>query len=274
MKRCMVFCLMFLVASFIAGVALAGIYGETVMYKPGQPDQQTVIKMYLDADKLRIEQPDQDGSTIIIYRGDKDLVWMIRPGEKLYQETTREDMQKMKAKMEQARKMMDEQMKNIPPEQREQMEKMMGKMPGAQVGEKKETVYKQMGKGEKVNNYTCERYAAFVDGEKTWELWTVDYKDVKVNFKDLAPLEALGQFFGEMGGDDFESYFVGTQEPFEGKEGPRFHGMPVKWTDIEADSVVHVNELKVLEKQKVDAGLFEVPEGFKKADKPTFPGDE
>jgi hypothetical protein len=274
MKRWTAFCLIFLAVSFTAGVALGGIYGETVMYEPNQPDEQTLIKMYLDADKLRIEQPDKDGSTIIIYRGDKGLVWMIRPGEKLYQETTKEDIQKMKAQMEQARKMMDEQMKNLPPEQKEQMEKMMGKMPGAQAEEKKETVYKLMGKGEKVNDYTCEHYAAFTDGEKTWELWAADYKDIDVDFKDLAPLEALGQFFGEIGGDDFESYFVGTQEPFEGKEGPRFHGMPVKWTDIEADSVVHVNELKVLEKRDVDAALFEVPEGYKKADKPSFPGNE
>jgi hypothetical protein len=273
MKRYTAFCLVFLAVSLAAGVTLAGIFGETVMYKPSQPDQQTVIKMYLDGDKLRIEQPEGKDTTIIIYRGDKNLVWMIRPGEKLYQEITKEDIQKMKAQMEQAKKMMDEQMKNLPPEQREQMEKMMGKMPGAQA-EKKETVYKLLGKNEKVNDYTCEHYAAYTDGDKTWELWTTDYKNMPVDFKDLAPLEGLGQFFGEMAGDDFESYFVGTEEPFQGEEGPHFHGMPVKWTDIEADSVVDVNELKVLEKRTLDPGLFEVPKGYKKTDKPIFGKEE
>jgi hypothetical protein len=274
MKRRMAFCLMFLAAVFMAGVALAGIYGETVTYKPGQPDQQTVTKMYIEGDKLRIEQPGEKDSTITIYRGDKDLVWMIMPGEKLYQETTKEDIQKMKTQMEQARKMMDEEMKNLSPEQRQQMEKMMGKMPNAPAEQKTETVYKLVGKNEKVNDYTCEHYAAFSDGKKTWDLWTVDYKDVGVGLKDLAPLEALGEFFGQIGGSNAENYLVGTEEPLKGDEGPRFHGMPVKWTDVEADSVVRVNELKVLEKRTLDAGLFELPKGFKKTDKPTFPGNE
>jgi hypothetical protein len=273
MKRWTVVCLVFLAGCLVYGVALAGIYGESVMYTSKNPDKQTVTKMYIEGDKVRIEQPGDKGPTITIYRGDKDLVWMIQPGEKLYEETTKEDIQKMKAQMEQARKMMDEQMKNLSPEQRQQMEKMMGKMPGAPA-EQKEIVYKRVGKGEKVNDYTCEHYAAFSDGKKTWDLWTVDYKDVGVGPKDLAPLEALGEFFAEISNNNVERYFVGTEAPLEGDEGPRFHGMPVKWTDIEADSVVHVNELKVLEKQKVDASLFEVPEGFKKADKQAFPGDE
>jgi hypothetical protein len=198
---------------------------------------------------------------------------MIHPEKKLYDEITSEDMQKMKVQMEQAKKMMEEQMKDMPPEQREQMEKMMGKMPGA-TEEKEETVYKLIGKDEKVNDYTCEHYAAFMDGERTWELWTTDYKNIDVDFKELAPLEAMGDFFAQMATDDFERYFVGTEEPFEGKEGARFHGMPVKWNSIEADSVVHVNELKVLEKRKNDAALFEVPEGMKKADKPAYPEEK
>jgi hypothetical protein len=274
MKRCTAFCFMFLATSAIAGMALAGIYGESVEYTSKNPDKQTVTKMYIDDSKLRIEQPGEKDTTIFIYRGDKNLVWIIKPAEKLYQEITEQDIQNMKAQMEQAGKMMEEQMKNLPPEQREQMEKLMAKMPQAQTEEKKEVVYKLVGKNEKVGDYTCEHYAALEDGKKTWDLWTVDYKDVPVSAQDLAPLEALGEFFGQMGGSDAERYLIGTQEPLKGDEGPRFHGMPVKWTDVEADSVVRVNELKTLDKQTVDASLFDVPKGLKKTEKPLSPGDE
>jgi hypothetical protein len=273
MKRWTMVGFVFLAGCLVYGAALAGVYGESVMYTSKKPDKQTMTKMYIEGDKLRIEQPGEEGSTIIIYRGDKDLVWVIHPEKKLYDELTSEDMQKMKEQLEQAKKMMEEQMKNMPPEQREQMEKMMGKMPGA-TEEKKETVYRLLGKDVKVNDYNCEHYAAFTDGKMTWELWAADYKDIDIDFKDLAPLEAMGDFFAQMATDDFERYFVGTEEPFEGEEGTRFHGMPVKWNSVEADSVVHVNELKVLEKRKNDVALFELPEGLKKADKPAFPEEK
>lgn len=273
MKRWTVVGLVFLAGCLVYGAALAGVYSESVMYTSKNPDKQTVTKMYLEGDKLRIEQPGEEGSIIIIYRGDKNLVWMIEPDKKRYEETTKEDVQKMKAQIEQAKAKMEEQMKNMPPEQRKQMEQMMGKMTGGATEETK-IVYKLVGKGEKVNDYTCEHYAAFSDGQKTWDLWSVDYKEVAVGYKDLAPLEALGEFFADLSSSDVERYFVGSEKPFEGEEGDRFHGMPVKWSSMEADSVVHVNELKILEKRTNDAALFELPEGLKKAEKPAYPQGE
>jgi hypothetical protein len=273
MKRLTVAGLVFMAVCMLFGAALAGVYSESVTYDSKSPEKQTVTKMYIEGDKLRIEQPGEEGSIIIIFRGDKNLVWMIEPGKKQYEETTKEDVLKMKEQLDQAKKMMEEQMKNMPPEQREQMEKMMGNVPGI-TGEEMTITYKLVGKGEKVNDYTCEHYAAFSNGQKTWDLWSVDYKDVSVGYKDLAPLEALGEFFAEISGYDIERYFVGSEEPLKGEEGPRFHGMPVKWSSIEADSVVHVNELKILEKKTIDASMFELPEGLKKVTKQAFPQDE
>ena len=81
--------------------------------------------MYIDKDRLRMEASGSGQNQVIIFRGDKNLFWTIDDENKTYFEMTQEDIKKLKVQMDKMQKIMMEQMKNMPEEQRKMMEKMM-----------------------------------------------------------------------------------------------------------------------------------------------------
>src|ERR1700733_7231283 len=88
-----------LMSGFLAiaagGGAMAGTVitlDQTVNGTPGRPQV-----MYLEPDRLRMSSPEND----MIFRGDQNKVWVVRPEDKAYIELTPESMAQMKAQMDQ-----------------------------------------------------------------------------------------------------------------------------------------------------------------------------
>ena len=57
---------------------------DTLMKSKGQPDR--TAKMFMSNDKWRIESNQGGKPFLAIYRGDKKLVWMVMPDQKMYME--------------------------------------------------------------------------------------------------------------------------------------------------------------------------------------------
>ena len=117
--------------------------------------------MFIEKDRLRMEMSGEEENQTIIFRGDKNVFWVIDSDKKSYFEMTQDDIVKLKSQMEKMQEMMKEQMKNMPEEQRKMMEDMM---PSGMPGEKKEKVtYTKKESGVKVGKWTTtlERLAAF-----------------------------------------------------------------------------------------------------------------
>ncbi|HKP97945.1 MAG TPA: DUF4412 domain-containing protein [Fibrobacteria bacterium] len=238
-----------------AGVTLIQSYEEIGGGKPA-----TTNTIHLDKDRVRIDagvSPD----AYFIYRGDKKAFYTVNLKEKSYMEMTERDLDEMAAKMDDARKKMNESMAKLPPEQRKAMEAMMAKMmPGG--AEAPKTVYKKIGAGGTVNGWSTDRYEGTRNGEKHTEIWTTAPKNLGIAEEDFQVIKDMGKFFGKL------SKNMDWLAHADDKNG--FQGMPVQTLSYQDGKPRFRSEVKEVKKESQAAALFEIPAGLtlKKIEKP------
>ena len=143
-----------------------------------------------------MEMSGEEQNEIIIFRGDKNVFWVLDSDKKSYFEMTQADIAKLKSQMDKMQQMMMEQMKNMPEEQRKMM---MDMMPSSVPGEKKtKTTYTKKSSGVKFGKWTTTQYEGISEGEKTDELWTVDWSQVGFDRGEFGAVGVSG--FGEKKG--------------------------------------------------------------------------
>src|SRR3954463_7273914 len=110
--------LLFLTLAFAsqAGVLIVQSY-----QKLDDKSEPTTGKIYLDKECARMDMGGKEDQ-FFIYRGDKKLFWTVNLKDKTYMEVTEKDYEDMFAKMDEAKKKMQEQMEKMTPEQRKMME--------------------------------------------------------------------------------------------------------------------------------------------------------
>jgi len=222
--------------------------------------QQT---MYIGSDRLRMEMSGEDQNQTIIFRGDKNVFWVLDAKKKTYFEMTQDDMVKLKAQMENMQQMMQEQMKNMPPEQRKMME---GMMPSGMPGEKKEkAVYTKKESGVKVGKWTTTHYIGTRGGNQTEELWTVDWSDIGFDRTDFGAMSKMADFFSALSQDATEFMKVGSEE-WEKEMG--ISGMPVRWIHRINEKTSNEGSVEEISKKDLDSALFELPAGYAKDQSP------
>jgi hypothetical protein len=86
---------------FLISSVNAGIYIHSIgQFKDMNKTENT--KLFIEKDRLRLENFGGSENNVIIFREDMGVFWMISPDEKTYQEMTREDLEKLKNKMNDA----------------------------------------------------------------------------------------------------------------------------------------------------------------------------
>jgi hypothetical protein len=235
----------------------AGVLMTMVDQRSGQSADQTTMKMYLDKDRLRVENSGKEENQVIIYRQDKDLFWMLDLKKKTYMEITKADLDRMQEQINGASKQMEEAMKDMPAEQREMMAKMMkGKMPAAQA----KTTYKKVASGQKINQWTCTQYEGESEGKKESDVWTTDPKSLGLTPEDFNVLKAMSKFWEGMAKSGTKFFKVEEGVPTEG----HYSGVPVKTAYYSDGKVSRTSEMQSLERQDFDAAKFDLPAGFAK----------
>jgi hypothetical protein len=245
-----------------------GVVIVTTHATAGRPEDKMTNKTYVDSDRMRMEAQAMGGTQIVIFRQDKGLFWIIDQKSKTYMEMTKQDFQQMKAKMNEAKAMMDAQMKNMPPEQRQMMEKMMqGRgMPAAQPAGTIKTAYKKTAAGEKVNQWVCAKYEGYREDKKVKEVWTTDWKSLGLTAESFKVMKDLSEFFEDFAKDMASSFDKIGSEEWEKEQG--YAGIPVKtlsYTDGKLRSATEVTEVK---QESLPAALFNLPAGLTKKEMP------
>ncbi len=247
------------VSGLEAGVVMTSVY-ET----QSNPEENMKNKTYIDRDRMRVEISGTQSNQILIFRKDRQVFWIIDREQKTVIEMTKEDIKKMNKKMEEAMSMVDAQMKNMSPEQRKMMEQMMkgrmGQGPAQQA--RSETVYKKAGSGIKVNRWVCDRYEGYRQGERVKEVWTADWKQLKLKKEDFEIMNDLRDFVKELSRRGQSSSFYNFSEG--GLDGKGFSGVPVKMIDYSQGRVHGRMEVKDIRQESMKADLFEVPAGLEK----------
>ena len=220
------------------------------------------MKMYISGKKINMDifSEEQKGGTI--FRGDKDLFWAIDHQKKEYTEITKEMMEQMGQSMGAAFKQMEEQMANMPPEQRAMMEQMMkGQMQMMSQTASEPATLKKTGEKKKVSGYSCTKYEQYRGKEKVREMWMTDWKNIKNGKEALEAFEAMNKFFKGL----IEAY---KDSPFaQMLDNPyslanELNGFPVLTTEIEGGVATHETLFKNIQNVSIPGDKFNPPQGY------------
>jgi Domain of unknown function (DUF4412) len=216
-------------------------------------------RVILDGNRLRMEMTKADNtSAVLIFRGDRNLLWSVNDKRRTYTEVDRARMQAMLAESEATRKEMQAKFDKVPQEKRMEMLRMLAQ--GSPKKERPPPTIKPTGRTDKVGGIVCHEVEVLRDGEKLREVCVADWKAAGVTKADLAALHDLNTFedetVGTMGGraqdDALELFDV-------------LDGLPLRVRTFRGGQArTELRVVKIEHKKTVDAALFEVPEGYKK----------
>jgi hypothetical protein len=235
--------------------------GQGVLFvqKETRGGQATTTQIQMDKDHIRVESRSNGDESAFVFDSPKQIARMINISKKTYTEMTKAEMEQMGGQINSAMAQMQEQMRNLPPDQRAIMEQMMrGRgMPGAAAAPPK-VEYKQTGT-DKVGQWTCTKYEGSVGGQKTTEVCTVDAKELGMAPADFEAARQLSDFMKAMMPQSGDTPFVNGTTQDQG-----FSGVPVRRTAYRNGAVESATEITEVRKQAFPASTFDAPAGFRK----------
>lgn len=233
-------------------------------------NEMRVNKLYLDRERLRVEvkgkQRGGDIDEVVIFRKDKEVFWFIDNKKKTYREITKSDLEKIKEKMQEVRNRLEERLRSIPPEKRKMIEEMMKSQMPARSPEKR---YKKVASGERVNQWICDKYEKYLDGIKSEEIWTVDWKQLGLSNDDFNILVEISKF-SEQFSKEFSSlaFFSVSYKGEDIKKESGYSGVPIKMVSYSGGRMREKSELREILRQDFPSSLFDLPAGFNKEKMP------
>lgn len=247
----------------------AAANGLLIAQKVTSGTTTTTHQSQIEATRMRSEIASSAGrKQTIVFDGAAQVMRMIDDDAKTYTEMAKADLERMRAQMDGAMAQMQEQLKNMPPEQRARMEALMkgrgAAIPGA-AGPP--TEYKKVGT-DKVGRWTCDKYEGTKNGEKVSEVCTAAPSALGFTAADFEVTRQLAEFFKSMmpqAADGLFAFSIGStaQNPHA------FAGLPVRFVSFKGGNIQTVSEVTEASRQNFPDALFQVPAGYQKRE---FPG--
>jgi hypothetical protein len=231
----------------------------------GSSEDSQIMQMFVTKDKLKADMPTGtgEGASTVIFRGDKDLLWVIDHEKKSYTVLDKETLEEVSGKMDAMMKQMEEQLAKLPPEQRKMIEEQMkGNLPGGQEVKMPSVEVKKTGRKDKIAGHSCVLHEVLVDGEKDSEVWVASWGDVGVTEDDFQAFRDMAGFFESMfESSSFLQQGVDQAQPFQIMD--EVDGFPVLIRDIENGEIESETVLRSIDKRSLGSEVFEIPEGYK-----------
>jgi hypothetical protein len=241
-----------------AGVAHAGTKLETVN-RDLSGGRTTTINTWAQGGMMRVET--QPTESMMIFKD--DTIYAISHKDKTYVAMDRATMKRMAEQINPHLKMLQEQMKNMSPEQRAQMEKMLGRsLPGTE--ESKQEI-KRTSRNDKISGYSCTFVEVRENGVLTDEMCIAAGSALKGSADLLAAAKKMTAVMEDM----MASMDAPWLKQMAQKQMQNFEalgGIPVlsrHFVDGKPQSETTVNNIS---NETLAAALFEIPAGYTKKD--------
>ena len=262
----------FLVGVCVLAGAAQAADGLLLVQKTTSGTTVRTNRVQIERTRMRTESTDPSGAQqVMIFDGAKKVLTTIDVGKKTYREMTEADVEKMGAQMSGAMAQLQEQMKNMTPEQRAMMEKMSGRMGAAMagMGAPVKVQYRKAGT-DTVGKWKCDKYEGFKGEEKTSEICTVDPKVLGFAATDFEVSKQMAEFFKKMVPQMAEQM---ARQAFtlSSPEEQGFSGVPVR-TSITVAGRQVTTEIVEAGRQTFPDAAYQVPAGFQKLDFMAGPG--
>lgn len=242
---------------------MAGVVLEMEEREPGSDAVVGRIVYRLEPGRLRIETRSQDDEeTIVIFRADRPVAWILRPAEGTYYEFTPDGVAALRQRMEEAEERMAAELAKMPDEQRRAFEEMMERL-GHEMGAPEAMSVRVAGRGEKVGDYVCTRYQLLRGQELELEVWTAPPEKAQLLAEEFQTIEALGRLLEPLGQG-------GPVRPLGGmgsqQSGNEIEGLPVRSLTYSEGEAYREEILVRATRQELDGQLFELPPGLRRAE--------
>jgi len=233
----------------------AGVRIETEVkdLASGRTTQQVVM---IDAERMRIDS-DKDpktASVLFLTDGGRNRLVILNRAKNEYSEIDEQTAKQLVSQVEGAMAMMQEQLKNMPPEQRAMMEKMMkGKM-GGMAGASApgpQTVFTAKGSSS-ANGFACTLYEGTRGGEKVSELCAAQPGQLKVSPGDMKVFEKMAEFAKSLSGP------LASMAGASTVANSGVQGYPVTQTMFRGGQAVSRHDLKTVQRVSFSDADFSV----------------
>jgi hypothetical protein len=249
------------VAFALTAARLFAADGLLIVQKHTSGGTTNINQVQIEKTRMRAETGGGDRAQVVVFDSTAQVVRMINPTRKTYTELTKADVDRLGTQMAGARSQMQDQMKNLPPEQRERLEAMMkGRGMAAPGAAMAKTEYRKVGT-DRVGKWTCDKYDGYRGDQKVSEICTVNPSVLGVTAADFDIAKEAVKFFGQLAPQNTEQMFS-----FGGAD-QGFSGIPVRSVVSVGPTQITTEVTDVTRKAFSDDG-YAVPAGFTKQDMP------
>ena len=248
---------------FSASEVFAGLVMEQERYEKGST-QKLKGTIYMQDNKVKFF--DQEGQFSAIFNLETGEMMQVDNRSRTYTSAQAKDY--FKFFKEYALKMknaMQQQLAELPPDQRAQAEEMMKKqgieLPGSDPVPVKITL-KETGDNDKIAGYQSVKYEVYRNGKLDEEIWT----SKEVGFEEEIDMNKMTDYMSEL--RKIEESFGGAGSV--SKEAEQTYteifssGFPMKTTDYPASGNSIVEEIVKVSKKEIDSSEFRAPAGYTK----------
>jgi hypothetical protein len=237
---------------FIFSAALFAEDGIKIISETIDDDDEVIRgELYIGKDRMKMVSTEVDDDEVIeiIYLHNEKKFYLIDHDDEEIQEITQEDMDKLKAQLEEARK----QLENLPKGMRDMMK---DKMEDAMGGAKMVMVdYKKTGQTKNINGWNTEQYIGTREGEKDSEIWAAKHSEFNFKESDFQVLKDFSEFMTNALGklaDDMDLKFL--------DQG--IDGFPVKTYIFDDDEIEMESTLKEAKRVNLTDADFQLPSDY------------
>lgn len=160
----------------------------------GQPGGETQQLLEFGSDAVRMSQQGQP--LWMLYKDKDQTLYIVDDSKKSYQKVTQEAADALGKKVAAMQKQINDQLANLPPQQREMMKGMMPKMPDLMQAH--EFRVEKDGAKRKVGEYDCQPYIVYDNDKPSQALCLASIKAVGISADDFALFKKMGQTMSSM----------------------------------------------------------------------------
>jgi len=239
------------------GVAAQTVHAQGILIV--QREGNDTSRIQIDKDRMRVERQSGGNPTIFMYDAPKQVAWIVNVNDKTYREITKTDLEQLRSQLNGAMAQIQEQLKDMPPQQRQALEQVFAARGGiSQSAAAPKPQFRKTGSG-KVGQWPCTTYDGFRGAEKVSSVCTVDPKELGVSVNDFGITQQFQEFMKTIAPEAAEQMFSFGKEEDQG-----FSGIAVRRTNYRNGSAESVSEVTEFRRETIPASAFDVPSGFRK----------
>lgn len=250
--------LLFFVVFWIPHSALAGVVMNMVT-SDGSGQQTDSSKIFAQSEMIRIDSIGGENMSMI-FRGEEFLV--LSHSDKTYFVMDQAMLEQLSSQMNEAMKLMEAQLAQVPPEQRAMVEKMMqGQMQNMMPMEPPPLPRVETGGASSWLNYSCTQYTVYSGSDKTQEICAASADQIEGSDEVIGAFQNMAAFITKMSESMPGPMASGMAQSPTGMMD-QIDGFPVHTLHYENGRLVREVSLDSITPQSLDESMFSAPADY------------